>query len=947
MAQALVQKMSSGCVRAAIALFWVALSLSGLAIVQRFMLVLQSDVPPCSGTPSKIAKDVSDSYFPATPLSGAILTKSRDGSKLLDFVNKSTSVCRIDGFPAMGNKTATVTINCHNDSSLASGCVTFADIEPQMEDIANTFGRQVLKLLGKNDSEVNKTVAMLIGAMKSMLPAALKKSGMPDITQCPVATPLTQDWLGFTSSLATKVNASYSQFVVSETGLPILPNSTFPPKGITIPLPADIVKQLKAKTGQDIETVTVLVQLPAGMFWQVLSSQFLADAYATSLTAISVTDKDDRKMIVPTSPIAKNIGLLMNDIAKEAPPSLTAEASSLGLLFFYIKEGIDKTMDMSAKTVPIALLILAGMVRNVRMLLVVLPNLVMSMASALLFMYPVALNVTTATVAPSLMVAVALAMSIDYSLFLLTRFGKEIQAGRSVPDAVAIMLSTSGRIVLVSGVTLLLCFLMMLCLPVSFIYSLGIAAAITVCFCVCVSLTLTPVLLLTFPNFFSNNRRWGLTCDGCCCGAVAPPAAGEADIPRTSSAEQDSVMISKSCWPAFGTQIQKGAWAVAIVLLAIMVPVGLTSIPHFEHSVGIGPMMPTDAPSTRTLTELQKSFGVGSVFPTQLVVVAPKGYGAAGNLTGWLQATCDDLTRIAADVNAKMDPSSHPFTTKAFTGIMILDGHCQTSGNGITGKWNTQGDPKTATTVMISYPIDPFSIQGQAWIEALRAAADSSTVAKWYVSGSGPIQMDASNLTFARLPLMVALMMCVVFLVISVSFRSIIAPLRAVFCLLWMLVVTYGLAIFVYQDGMLDFLNWSQLGKRDSGAMSWLSPSMAGAMMVGLGLDYDIFYSERAVEEWEHGYSEKEAAARALGATANVITAAGCIMVVAFFSLVVSTTPVLNEIGFLLSVSVLVDCVVTTKVIIPCAMALLGKANFWPRKQPGLPSQMQVSLNPP
>merc|ERR1719506_358450 len=179
-------------------------------------------------------------------------------------------------------------------------------------------------------------------------------------------------------------------------------------------------------------------------------------------------------------------------------------------------------------------------------------------------------------------------------------------------------------------------------------------------------------------------------------------------------------------------------------------------------------------------------------------------------------------------------------------------------------------------------------------------------------------------------------MMCVVFVVIASAFRSVVAPLRAVFCLMWMLVLVFGAAVYIYQDGLLSFLNWSQLGKRDSGAMSWLSPAMAGAMMVGLGLDYDIFYSERVVEEWEHGYNEKESAVRALGATANTISAAGLIMVVAFVALLVSETPVLNEIAFLLTVSIIIDCFITTKIIIPCAMALLSRVNFWPRKQPTL-----------
>merc|ERR1719231_1165910 len=104
--------------------------------------------------------------------------------------------------------------------------------------------------------------------------------------------------------------------------------------------------------------------------------------------------------------------------------------------------------------------------------------------------------------------------------------------------------------------------------------------------------------------------------------------------------------------------------------------------------------------------------------------------------------------------------------------------------------------------------------------------------------------------------------MAVVLVLIAVAFRSLIAPLRAVFCLLWMLVLTFGLAVFVFQNGALDWLNWSQLGKRSTGAMFWMSPCIAFSILVGLGLDYDIFYTERVVEEREKCDDDRTAAVR-------------------------------------------------------------------------------------
>merc|ERR1711970_839828 len=109
--------------------------------------------------------------------------------------------------------------------------------------------------------------------------------------------------------------------------------------------------------------------------------------------------------------------------------------------------------------------------------------------------------------------------------------------------------------------------------------------------------------------------------------------------------------------------------------------------------------------------------------------------------------------------------------------------------------------------------------RGQAWIQLLRTAVSShNDLALWQVTGEGVNQMDVSQRTFDRFPLMIALMMGTVLLVIGFAFNSIVAPIRAVLCLLWMLVVTFGLAVLVFQNGALSFLNTSQLDQRPTGA---------------------------------------------------------------------------------------------------------------------------------
>ena len=783
---------------------------------------------------------------------------------------------------------------------------------------------------------------------------------------------------------------------------------------LTLPLPSRLLRSHLTNPFNAMQSPVKFLELvghlPSGEVWDLAQSRLVADGGKTSLVAVSVSECDGQDSLNPVGDIAKNVSAKLQDAVDaagaEATPGrdlLDVRLSTQVLMLAAIRGGINETMDLSTMTLPIALLILAAMVRNLRLVICTVLNLMACLAAAILLMYPIAGMTTVSTVAPSLMIAVALAMSIDYSLFMLSRFQLEADSGRSGHEAVAIMLATSGKIVLVSGVTLLLCFLMMLCLPVNLISSMGISAAVTVFMAVAAALTLLPVMLLSFPTFFSASKCWGLSISGCCCclcrgcrgtglyraaaegtiyadggssrssanltgssSAAASAAAGlaTAQQPRSGSGDEDDSDVRrrqsfveeehlrKTCWTRCGAGVQRFVWPILIVIVAAAVPVGIFALPHIEHSCGLIPLMPKDANATVTLTKLQDSFGVSSLFPTSLLIVPPGGADLA-NATkrdAWLTTACEALKDVAHAVGADADLKGPHFGVTAFTGAMISNGTCVTNGGvmgaaaallgggGGNSQWSNVGGNYSATKVSIAYPIDPFSSEGQAWIVKLREAfkPHAAAVGTFYLGGEGPIQMDVANKTFGRFPLMIALMMIVVIVLIGLSFRSIVAPLRAVLCLLWMLVITFGIAIFTFQDGMFDFLHWQQLGTRSTGAMNWMSPCVAFSVVVGLGLDYDIFYSERVVEEREKGHSEKQAAIRALAATANTISAAGVIMAIAFLSLLISSTPTLNEISFLLTIGVLIDCFVTTKLIIPGVMSLLGKANFWPHKFPAI-----------
>jgi len=183
-----------------------------------------------------------------------------------------------------------------------------------------------------------------------------------------------------------------------------------------------------------------------------------------------------------------------------------------------IEEAADTAMSdlehMDAIVLPLSFAILAGVIGSFRLLLVPLLTIGVAAAGAFGITALIARATPIFTITPSLMMSILIAMSIDYALFLLTRFRQERLQGRSVPAAVEVTLQTAGMTVLVSGLTLAASFVALLFFPISVISSLGIGCTLALLLVLAVNLSLVPALLLSFPAFFGAREP-------CCCGPLA------------------------------------------------------------------------------------------------------------------------------------------------------------------------------------------------------------------------------------------------------------------------------------------------------------------------------------------------------------------------------------------------------------------------------------------
>lgn len=441
--------------------------------------------------------------------------------------------------------------------------------------------------------------------------------------------------------------------------------------------------------------------------------------------------------------------------------------------------------------------------------------------------------------------------------------------------------------------------------------------------------------------------------------APAPPA-GALDCSHTYTSFAEGGLIEPSggprgCWARLGSLVQRRWLAPLVVLalggLAVPFAIPLSQITYVE---GLQPLLPRGDASTDAFKALQASFGVSQVFPNIIIVAPPN----ASDITNpeWLHAACLAMHSIADNVTATLQAQGIDYTMSHadLTGLMTYGGLClnllelvlerlpfEAAKHVLSALIDAFGNPQhTATKVHASTSLDPFDADGRAWISAMRVALAEHTVVgefslgEMYFTGMAQEQMDGAADTFASLPRVVGATLAIVCVVLLLAFRSLLVPLRAIVCLAWMLVATFGSATLVYQQGALTSLGVPFLAPA-GGGLFWMAPCISFSIVVGLGLDYDIFLMESVIEYYDRGASPREALALALEATGNIICVAGVIMTLAFSALLVGSSAVLNQIGYLLIVGVLIDCFVTTKVVIPCAMALLpGNLNFWPRKPP-------------
>lgn len=204
-------------------------------------------------------------------------------------------------------------------------------------------------------------------------------------------------------------------------------------------------------------------------------------------------------------------------------------------------------------------------------------------------------------------------------------------------------------------------------------------------------------------------------------------------------------------------------------------------------------------------------------------------------------------------------------------------------------------------------------------------ASVSGTKAEGYVTGTTASQVDFRDIVASRLPLIIAVVVALAFLIILIVFRGLLVALKAAALNVLSITASYGVVVAVFQWG------WGgpALGVSGKVPIESYVPMMMFAIVFGLSMDYEIFLLSRVHEAWLRTGDARAAVAHALEITARVITCAALIMVSVFAAFIISDNIVVKMLGLGLAVSVLIDATVVRLLLVPAVMTLLGRHAWW------------------
>jgi RND superfamily putative drug exporter len=477
-------------------------------------------------------------------------------------------------------------------------------------------------------------------------------------------------------------------------------------------------------------------------------------------------------------------------------------------------------------------------------------------------MLPVAMQ------APAMVLLIGLAVGVDYSMFYLKRERQERAAGRNPRAALEVAAATSGRSVLISGLTVMVAMAGMLLTGDSTFASLALATILVVAVAVLGSLTVLPALLSRLGDkvdrgrvpFVGRLRRYD----------------GEG---RVWSGIVDRVLRRPALSAALAT-----AFLLVLAAPALQLRLAAEGPESFPKGLDV----------IATYDRMQQAFP-GSALPANVVVEAP-----SVNSPAMRQAISELERRALASGRA-----FEPITVDVNRSGTVANITVPIAGNGIDAASN-------ASFRMLRHEVVPETV----------GAVPGTTAG---VTGQTAEWRDQADALKSNLPPVVAFVLLFAFSLMLVAFRSIVVALKAIVLNLLSVAAAYGVLVLVFQHGVGKGL----LGDGSAAGIDAVVPLLLFVILFGLSMDYHVFILSRIRETFDRGRSMDEAVSHGIKSTAGVVTSAAIVMVAVFAVFATLSWPFFKQFGVGLAAAILIDATIVRAVLLPASMKLLGDWNWY------------------
>ena len=540
-----------------------------------------------------------------------------------------------------------------------------------------------------------------------------------------------------------------------------------------------------------------------------------------------------------------------------------------------------KTADLKSEIIGLscALVLLLLMFGSVLAAAIPLVSAIFSVVAGLALLGLLAAAVTFPTTAPTIATLLGLGVAVDYGLFLVARHREQVDSGMDVVPSVRLAAGTSGAAIVVAGCTVAVSVLGLYISGVSFVGSLGLAAALVVVVTMLAALTLVPAFMgLIRENVRALSARFRARKAGLSAQQqAAQTAAATHEQHEHSAFARWGQMVSGRPWP----------WAVLSVAVLVVLAIPLFSIMLGQPDNGTNP---TSDSSRRAYDLISQGFGVGVNGPLTVVVKLPKQ--SSSDNSSLLSTMQSDIAKTAGVASVTPAAVNSDGTTAVFNVIP------------------TTRPQSTATTNLVT---------------TLRDTVLPKEHATSYVTGTTAGAVDFTSQITSRLPWLIIAVVAISFLLLTTAFRSVVIATKAAILNILSIGAAYGVIVAIFEWG------WgkSLIGLQSTLPIPAYVPMLVFCIVFGLSMDYEVFLLSRVHEAWLDTGDAHRSVAIGISATARVITTAAAIMVVVFTSFVLNPDPTVKMLAIGMAFAVLIDASLVRMILVPSVMSLLGEHAWW------------------